>query len=92
VRRAGNHGREKEEKSEKKMLERWKIIDGQARSPYRFEWLRGWQAILIGILSTAGYGLAYVHELGVSLVFHKLLYNERACQEWLWRRLSTPTV
>jgi hypothetical protein len=27
-----------------------------------------------------------------SLVFHKLLYNERACQEWLWRRLSTPTV
>jgi hypothetical protein len=69
VRRAGNHGREKEEKSEKKMLERWKIIDGQARSPYRFEWLRGWQAILIGILSTAGYGLAYVHELGVSGVF-----------------------
>ena len=28
----------------------------------------------------------------LSLVFHKLLYNERACQEWLWRRLSTPTV
>ena len=27
-----------------------------------------------------------------SLVFHKPLYNERACQEWLWRRLSTPTV
>jgi len=27
-----------------------------------------------------------------SLVFHKRLYNERACQEWLLRRLSTPTV
>ena len=27
-----------------------------------------------------------------SLVFHKRLYNERACQEWLWRTLSTPTV
>ena len=27
-----------------------------------------------------------------SLVFHKQLYNERACQEWLWQRLSTPTV
>ncbi len=27
-----------------------------------------------------------------SLVFHKWLYNERACQGWLWRRLSTPTV
>ena len=51
------------------MLERWKTINGGAGSQYRFEWLRGWQAVLIAILSAAGYGIAYVHELGVSEVF-----------------------
>jgi hypothetical protein len=54
----------KDANPENKMLKRWKVIDREAINPFRFEWLRGWQAIFVAILSAAGYGIAYIHELG----------------------------
>jgi len=54
----------KDANPENKMSQRWKVIDRETINPFRFEWLRGWQAIFVAILSAAGYGIAYIHELG----------------------------
>ena len=47
-------------------------------------------SVVVGVVVEVGQAVPITTV--ASLVFHKLLYNERACQEWLWRRLSTPTV